>query len=86
MSKAKMRAMQARLDVMAVALTALARSVPAERAAAVQEGLRRAVAQRLDGAALSPDADAAVAADLGSLMDALGGRACWKPDRATLAG
>ena len=39
MSKAKMDAMQARLDVMAVAVTALARAVPAERTAAVQEVL-----------------------------------------------
>ena len=85
MSNAKMNAIQARLDVLTVALTALARALPAERAAAVQDGLRRAVAQRLDGVALSPDADAAVAADLGSLMSALGDRASRSPDRATLA-
>ena len=86
MSKAKMNAMQARLDVMTVALTALARALPPEQAAAAQDGLRRAVALQLDGLALSPDADAAVAADLGGLMSALGDRASWKPDRASLAG
>ena len=86
MSKAKMDAMQARLDVMAVAVTALARAVPAERAAAVQEVLWREVAQRLDGLALSPKADATVAADLSRLVRALGGLASWEADRATLPG
>ncbi len=86
MSKARMDAMQARLDVMAVAMTALARAVPAERATAVREGLRRELAQRMEGVALSPDADAAVAADLSSLMCALGGWASRGTDRATLPG
>ena len=75
MSKAKSHALQARLEVMALALAlaALARAVPADRAVAVQEELRREVAQRLDGVALSPEVDAAVAADLCSLLSALGG-------------
>lgn len=84
MSKVNMEALQARLDVMALALAALARAVPAEQVAAVQDGLRLAVAQRLDGLALSPKADAAVAADLASLMSALGGRTPWEPNRTTL--
>jgi hypothetical protein len=71
MSKERIDAMQARLDVMALAMVALAPVVPMEQAASLQDGLRRNVAQRLDGVTLSPQADAAVAADLGSLMSAL---------------
>jgi hypothetical protein len=85
MSKAKLDEMQARLDVMAMALVALARYVPAGQAAALQADLRREVAQRLDGEVLSPDADAAVAADLGSLLNALSDRVPWESGRATLA-
>ena len=84
MSKEKKETMRARLDVLAMALTALARAVPAQRAAEVQESLRRDVAHRLGGVALTPGADAAVAADLGSLMRALGEQASWATDRATL--
>lgn len=71
MSTARMDSMQARLDVLVVALAALARAVPAESAATVQEVLRREVEQRLDGMALSAQADEAVAADLSRLMHAL---------------
>lgn len=84
MSKAKLDEMQARLDVMALALVALARCVPAGQAAALQAGLRREMAQRLDGEVLSPDADAAVAADLGSLLNALRGRIPWESGQVTL--
>lgn len=84
MPKAKFEALQARMDVMALALAALARAVPAEQAAALQEVLRREVSQRLDGVALSPEADAAVAADLGGLMSALGGWTPWEQGRAAL--
>jgi len=55
-----------------LALTALAREVPAERRAAVQDRLLHGVEQRLDKLMLSPQTDAAVAADLGRLMCALG--------------
>jgi hypothetical protein len=71
MSKAKLNAMQARLDVLSLALAALAREVPAERAMAVQD--------RLDGAALSSQVDAAVATDLSRLMGALGCRLFGNP-------
>jgi len=86
MSKAKLDALQARLDLLSLALVALARELPAERVAAAQAGLRREVDQRLGGAALSPQADAAVAADLSSLLRALEGRAPGDPDRAALRG
>ena len=84
MSRAKMDALRARLDVMALALATLARAVPAEQAVALKDGLRRDVAQRLDGAALSHEADAAVAADLSRLMSALGSRTPREAGRATL--
>lgn len=74
MSKAKIQGLQMRLDVLSAALVALARAVPAELAAAVQEGLRQEVTQRLKGAQLTPHADETIAADLGRLMDALKGR------------
>ena len=74
MSKFSMETVQARLDLMALALVTLARGVPEDRVAAVQEGLRQSVARQLDGVTLSPDADAAVAADLSRLMEALGDR------------
>jgi len=86
MSKAKLNAMQARLDVLCLALAALAREVPAERVAAVEDSLRREVEQRLNGVALSPQADAAVAADLCRLLRALGGLTPWQSDRAILHG
>lgn len=57
MTMARMDAMQVRLDVMSLALAALARAVPADLAAGIQEGLQREVAKRLDGVALSPQAD-----------------------------
>lgn len=71
MTKAGMDALQVRLDMLVLALAALARAVPAELAAAVQDGLRREVEQRLEGRALSPQADEAVAADMACLMNAL---------------
>ena len=74
MSKAKLDAMRARLDVLSLALVALVCEVPAERVAAVRAGLRLGVEKRLGGVALSPQADAAMAADLSSLLCALGGR------------
>ena len=74
MSKAKLNALQARLDLLSVALAALAREVPADRVAEVQEGLWRGVEGWLDGLALSRQADTAVAADLGRLMCALSSR------------
>ena len=74
MSKAKIQGLQMRLDVLSVALVALARTVPEELATAVQEGLRREVTQRLERAQLTPHADEAISADLGRLMDALQGR------------
>jgi hypothetical protein len=86
MSKLSMETVQARLDVMALALVTLARAVPEDRVAAVQEGLRRSVARRLDGVTLSPDADAAVAADLSRLMEALGDRPSRPSRRSALAG
>lgn len=49
MSKAKLNAMQARLNVLSLALAALAREVPAERAVAVQDRLRRGLQRRLNG-------------------------------------
>ena len=79
MSKAKLNAMQARLDVLSMALAALAREVPAERAVAVQDRLRRGLQLRLDKAALSPQVDAAVATDLSRLMGALGCRLHGNP-------
>lgn len=75
MTMANVDAMQVRLDVLSLALAALARAVPADLAAGIQESLRREVAKRLDGVALSPQADEVVAADLGRLMSALGARA-----------
>lgn len=84
MSKARLDEMQARLDVMALALIALTRLVPADQAAALQADLRREVAQRLEGEGLSPKADAAVAADLGRLMGALGHQVPWDSGRVTL--
>ena len=86
MSKAKMDAMHARMDVLSLALTALAREVPAERVAAVQALLLHGVEQRLDGVVLSPQRDAAMAADLGRLVCALSGRALLQPGRVTLPG
>ena len=82
MSKAKLNAVQARLDVLSLALAALAalaREVPAGRAVAVQDRLRRRLQLRLDGAALSPQVDAAVATDLSRLMGALGCRLFGNP-------
>jgi hypothetical protein len=84
MSKAKIDAMQARMDVLSLALVALAGEVPAARVAAVQELLLRGVEQRLDGVMLSAQTDAAIAADLGRLMCALRGRAHFQPGRVTL--
>ena len=84
MSKAKLNALQARMDVLSLALAALAREVPAERVAAVQDGLWRGLEERLDGVALSSQADRAVAADLGRLMCALSGRGPLQPGRVTL--
>ena len=83
MSKAKLNALQARLDLLSVALAALAREVPADRVAAVQEGLWRGVEGRLDGLALSQQADIAVAADLGRLMCALSGGAPFHSEGRT---
>lgn len=74
MSKAKIQGLQMRLDVLSVALVALARTVPKESATAVQEGLRREVTRRLEGAQLTPHADETISADLGRLMDALQAR------------
>ena len=84
MSTSKIDAMQARMDVLSLALAALAREVPAERAAAVQELLLHGVEQRLDGVMLSPQTDAAIAADLARLMCALRGRAHLQLGRVTL--
>ena len=84
MSKAKLNALQARMDVLSLALAVLAREVPAERLEAVQDGLLHGVEQRLDGVALSSQADKAIAADLGRLMCALSGRALLQPGRVTL--
>ena len=75
MSTSKIDAMQARMDVLSLALAALAREVPADRVAAVQDGLLRGVEKRLKGVTLSPPTDSAMAADLGNLMCALSGRA-----------
>ena len=86
MSKAKLNAMDARMDVLSLALAALAREVPAERMAAVQDGLLRGVEQKLDGMTLSKQTDAAVAADLGRLICALSGRAALQSWRVTLPG
>jgi hypothetical protein len=72
MSKAKTEALQVRLDVLSVALVALARAVAPDRVAAVREGLWRDVALRLDGVVLSAQADEAIATDLAGLMSALG--------------
>lgn len=72
MSKAKAEALQMRLDVLSVALVALARAVAPDRVAAVREGLWRDVTQRLDGVVLSAKADEAITADLAGLMIALG--------------
>jgi hypothetical protein len=80
-----MDAMQVRLDVLALALATLARAVPADLAGAVQDGLRRDVAQRLSGVSLSAKADEAVAADLGSLLSALADRAAWSVHTPGLA-
>ena len=84
MSKAKLNALQARMDVLSLALAVLAREVPAERLAAVQDGLLHGVERRLDGVMLSPQTDAAIAADLARMMCALGGRAHLQPGRVTL--
>lgn len=86
MSKATMDAMQARLDVLSLALVALARAVPTERVAAVQDALRRDLEQRLDGVALSPEADEAMAAEVSNLISALNGRLCGESERAELRG
>ena len=90
MSKAKLNAMQVRLEVLTLAVAALAGEVPAERVAAVQDGLRHGIEQWLDGVdALSPQADAAMAADLCSLLSALGGLSGltpWRSVRAKLPG
>ena len=84
MSKAKMDAMQLRMDVLSLALAALAREVPAERLAAVQDRLLHGVERLLDGVMLPPQTDAAIAADLARLMCALRGRAHLQPGRVTL--
>jgi hypothetical protein len=70
-----MDALQVRLDVLAPALTALARAVPAELAATVQEDQRREVALRLEGVSLSAQADEALAADLGGVISAMSAQA-----------
>ena len=86
MPKAKLDAVQARLDVLTLALAALANEVPAERAAMVLDGLRDRVKRRLDGVSLSRQADAAVAADLNCLISALGVQPPRQRSRATLPG
>ena len=86
MPKAQLDAVQARLDVLTLALAALANEVPAERAAMVLDGLRDRVKRRLDGVSLSRQADAAVAADLNCLISALGVQAPRQRSRATLPG
>ena len=86
MPKAKLDAVQARLDVLTLALAALANEVPAERAAMVLDGLRDKVKRRLDGVSLSRQADAAVAADLNCLISALGSPPPLQRSRATLPG
>ncbi len=85
MSKLSMETVQARLDVMSLALVTLARAVPEERVAAVQDGLRRSVTRQMDGVTLSPDADAAVAADLSRLIEALGGWPSGTPSHSTMS-
>ena len=86
MPKAKLDAVQARLDVLTLALAALANEVPAERAAMVLDGLRDKVKRRLDGVSLSRQADAAVAADLNCLISALGSPPPLQRSRATIPG
>ena len=86
MPKAKLDAVQARLDVLTLALAALANEVPAERAAMVLDGLRDRVKRRLDSVSLSRQADAAVAADLNCLISSLGSPPPRQRSRATLPG
>ena len=86
MLKAKLDSMQARLDVLTLVLAALAKKVPAERAALVLDGLRDRVNRRFVDAPLSHGADAAVAADLNCLISALGGHVPLQRLRATLPG
>ena len=71
MSKARLDALQVRLDVLSLALAAMARAMPPESAASVQAAMRREVVQRLNGVVLSATADAALARDLGGLISAL---------------
>ncbi len=71
MAKARMDALQVRLDVLSLALAEVARALPPDRAASVREAIRNGVTQRLSGVALSATADAVVARDLGGLISAL---------------
>lgn len=61
-----------RLDVLSIALLALARAVPAGKQASVREDLQRDVGRWLSGASLSSGSDAAIAAELSALLAAVG--------------
>lgn len=71
MKKAQVEELQLRLEMMSLALSALARALPAAAAATVVDALTEEVGLRLQQRRLSDSADAAMAADLGRLFMAL---------------
>lgn len=72
-----------RLDILSAAVRAIAASLPADRANQVEQALR-ANADELSGRALGPDTDAALAAELSKLLNAL--NAAQQPTRTQTAG
>lgn len=73
MENGAMTALVARLEVLEVVVLELARAVPAERAVAVADSVRRRVADITFGASLAPEADEAISVTAASIPGALGG-------------
>lgn len=66
-----LQALNARLDILAIALVELARSTPSNEARRVAEGIQMGLNGRMQRAPLRGDADAAAAADLAPILAAL---------------
>lgn len=71
-----------RLDILSAAVRAIVASLPADRAAQVEQTVRTA-ADELSGRALGADTDAALASELSQLLSAL--TAAQQPERTPAA-
>ena len=72
MGSREMETLQARLDVLEVVVSELARAMAAERAATVSNSIRHRLNQLAAGRSLSPDVDEAISVSAAVVLTALG--------------